>query len=180
MGGGVDAVRLHAAGDVEYALQDEGHVRDAVAFGERGVDGVEARDVGGAVVGGEGDAGEGDGDVGGLELLDDGGEVGLGLFEGKAAKAVVAAELEDDEGGVVGEEAREAVDGVLGGVAGDAVVGDAVVVAGGVEEMLEVVGVGEAGVDAEAGGDGVAETDEERASVGWSGRGLGCGGSFGV
>jgi hypothetical protein len=96
-----------------------------------------------------------------LELLDHGGEVGLGLFEGEAAEAVVASELEDDELRMAGEDAGDAVEAVLGGVAADAGVDDVVVVAAGVEELLEDVGVGLAGVGAEAGGEGVSEADDE-------------------
>jgi len=49
---------------------------------QRGVHGVEFLDVVGAVAWGEGDAGEGCGDVAGLELGEDAGEVRLGLVEG--------------------------------------------------------------------------------------------------
>ena len=133
---------------------------------ERGVHGVEFFDVVGAVVGGESDAGEDDGGAAGLELVDDAVEVGLGLFEGEAAEAVVAAELYDDELGMAGDDAGDAVEAVLGGVAADAGVEDVVVVAAGVEELLEDVGIGLAGLGAVAGGERVAEADEERAGVG--------------
>ena len=91
-----------------------------IFFRERGVHGVELFDVVGAVVRGEGDAGEGDLGAAGLELVDDAVEVDLGLFEGEAAEAVVAAELDDDELGFAGDNAGEAVEAVLGGVAADA------------------------------------------------------------
>ncbi len=56
-------------------------------------------------------------------------EVGAGVCDGEAAEAVVAAELDDDDGGVEGEDGVEALDAVLGGVAADALVDDAVVIA---------------------------------------------------
>ena len=80
-----------------------------------------------------------------LELSEDGGEVGLGLLEGEAAEAVVAAEFYDDDFGVAGEDVVDAIEAVLGGVAGDAGVDDVIVEALGVEVALEVVGVGLAG-----------------------------------
>ena len=59
-GGGVGAVGLHHAGDAVDVLEQEGKHGDAVLPGEQGVGLVELADVVGAVVGREGDAGEGD------------------------------------------------------------------------------------------------------------------------
>ncbi len=100
-------------------------------------------------------------------------EVGAGVGDGEAAEAVVAAELDDDEVGMEGEDVGEALDAVFGGVAADAEVDDAVFVALLVEIGLEVVGVALAGVGAEAGGEGVAEADDEGTVVVGVG---GCGG----
>ncbi len=160
-----------------------------VLLGERGVNGDELGDVVLAVVGREGDAGEGDLDTGVLELLDHLREVGLGLLEGEAAESVVAAELyDDDTAGMAGEAREDAVDAleaVLGGVAADAGVDDAIHEALVVEQELELVGVGVAGLSAVAGGEGVAEAEDERARVvGWVRDGIGgrrsggCGGEL--
>ena len=132
-----------------------------VLLREGGIHGVEFFDVVGAVVGGEGDAGEDYLGAALLELIDDAGEVGLSLLDGQAAEAVVATELYDDDFGVAVDNELDAVEAVLGGVAGDAGVDDVVVVALGVEEALEMVWVGLADVGAEAGGERVAETDDE-------------------
>ena len=153
-------VFLHVAGDVVDVFEEEGEERYVVLLREGGVHGVEFFDVVGAVAGGEGDAGEDDFGAAGLELREDAGEVGLGLLDGQAAEAVVAAELDDYDFGVAVDDELDAAEAVLGGVAGDAGVDDVVVVAVGVEEALEVVGVGLAEVGAEAGGEGVAETDD--------------------
>jgi hypothetical protein len=59
------------------------------------------------------------------------------------------------------EDVGEALDAVLGGVAADPFVVDAIVIVKVIEVGLEVVGIALAGVGAEAGGEGVAETDEE-------------------
>ena len=65
---------------------------------------VELLDVVGAVVGWEGDAGEDDFGSAGFEGWDDVVEVGAGVFDAEAAEAVVAAELDDDDGGLKGED----------------------------------------------------------------------------
>jgi hypothetical protein len=115
-----------------------------------------------------------------LELLDHGGEILLRAFDGKAAEAVVAAELEDDDLGFLGEDAMDAFEGVFGGVAADAGVDDAVAIAGGVEELLKVGGVAGGGIDAVAGGEAVAEAGDDGASVGDVEGGFGvCGPSSG-
>ena len=59
----------------------------------------------------------------------------------------------------------EALDAVLGGVAADALVVDAVADVALVEEGLEVVGIALAGADAGAGGEAVAEADQDGAVV---------------
>ena len=150
--------------------------------GEDGIGAVELMDVVGAVVGREGDAGEDEFGSGGLEGGEDVFEIGAGALDGEASKAVVSAELDDDDGGVEGEDGGEAFDAVLGGVAADAFVDDAVVEAAGVEVALEVVGVALAGVGAVACGEGVAEAGDDGTGVGWGhgrgGRGRGWLGSF--
>ena len=151
---------MHVAGDVVDVFEEEGEERYVVLLREGGVHGVEFFDVVGAIAGGKGDAGENDFGAAGLELREDAGEVGLGLVDGEAAEAVVAAEFYDYDFGVAVDDELDAIEAVLGGVAGDAGVDDVVVVAVGVEEALEVVGVGLAEVGAEAGGEGVAETDD--------------------
>ena len=175
-GGGVRTVGLHHSGDAVDVLEQEGKQGNAVLPGEDGVGLVELADVVGAVVGREGDAGEGDLDAGALERGDDEVEVGASVCDGQAAQAVVAAELDEDDGGVQGENAGETLEGVLGGVAADALVVDAVVDVALVEGGLEVVGVALARAGASSGGERVAETDEEGAMVRGGGFGLRGGG----
>ena len=172
-GGGVDVVWLHEAGDTVDLVEDEGEHGDFVLVGEQDVGLVELADVVAAVAGRDGDAGEGEGETGGFELADDAVEVAAGVGDGEAAEAVVAAELDDDEGGVEIEDAADAGEAVLGGVAADAFVDDAVVVTGLVQVALEEVGVAFAGLGAVAGGEGVAEADEFGTAVGGE-RGVGC------
>jgi len=178
--GGVGVVGLHHAGDAVDVFEQEGQDGDVEFAAEGRVVGGEGVDVVGAVVGGEGDSGDGDFGTGLLKLRDHGLEVGAGGLDLEAAEAVVAAELEDDDLGFHGQDAGEAVDSVLGGVAADALVDDAVVEAFAIEVLLEEVGVALAFVGSVAGGERIAEADEERTFVG-SGIGFGRGraGGFG-
>ena len=159
------SVFLHHAGDSEDALEKKRQQRDAVFFCKQGVGCVEACDVVGAVVGWERDAGEDDGDFAGFEGGYDLIEIGAGVFDAQAAEAVVAAELDDDDGGLQGDDAIDAVDAVLGGVSADALVDDAVVIASGVERGLQVVGIALADFGAVSFGEAVAETDDQGAGV---------------
>jgi hypothetical protein len=151
-GGGVGAVALHHSWNSEDVLEEEWEQGYVVFVANDGVGVGELFDVVGAVVGGEGDAGEDYFGAAGFEGLDDVVEVGAGVGDGEAAEAVVAAELDYDDGRVEGEDGAEALDSVLGGVAADAFVDDAVMIARGVEVGLEIVGIALAGVGAEAGG----------------------------
>lgn len=170
------SVGLHHSIDAEDAFEDKGQERNLIFFCEQGVGVGELLDVVGAVVGWEGDACEDDPGSAGLESGDDFVEVGAGVFDAQAAQAVVATELHDDDCGLESEDAVEAFDTVFGGIAADALVDDTVLVAEGVEVGLEVVGVALAGVGAVAGGETVAETDQEGSCVVCSIRGSGlCG-----
>jgi hypothetical protein len=99
-------------------------------------------------------------------MLDHFGEIALRAFDGKAAEAVVAAELKHDDLRFVGEDAIDALETIFGGVAADAFVDDAVAKTGGVEEMLEISGVAGGGFDAVAGGETVAEAGDDGTLVG--------------
>ena len=118
-------------------------------------------DIVGAVVGRESDAGEDDFAAGVDEGGDDSVEIAARVGDGDAAKAVVAAKFDDDDGGVEAEEVGETVDSVFGGVAADAGVDDFVVVAAVIEVDLEVVGIRVAGLDAVAGSDAVTEAGDD-------------------
>lgn len=159
--GGVDAVGLDGSGHGVDVRVEHGQQRDVVARGDLMVHEIELVNVGLAVVGREGDAGEHDLGVRGEQAGDDGLKIALGDGEGKAAESVVAAEFNDDNGRVHGEDAGEAIDSVLGGVAADAGVDDAVVVAAGVEVMLQRGGPCLAGDEAVACGDAVSIANDD-------------------
>jgi hypothetical protein len=83
-----------------------------------------------------------------------------GIRDGEAAEAVVAAEFDDDDGGMEAQDILQAVDAVLAGVAADAGVHNLIVVAAAVEVGLQVVGIGVAGRNPVACGDAVTEAND--------------------
>ena len=170
-GGGVDAVVLDGVGDVDEVFVDHGDEGGVMLCREVAEDLVELVDVVGAVVGGQGDAGEQDLDVGGFKGGEDLVEIAACLIEREAAEAVVAAEFDEDDFRVEGQDGVEAGDGVFGSGAAGALIDDFVVEAAGVEVALEGVGVGLVGVEAVAGGDAVAEADEQVLAEGLRGQG---------
>lgn len=174
-------VALHHAVDAEDAFEEEGEHGNVVFFREEGVGVVELFDVVGAVVWRKRDAGDNDFGSAGFEGGDDFVQIGTGVFDGEAAEAIVSSELDDDDCGLHGDDGVDTPDAVLGGVAADAFVDDAVVITLCIEVGLEIVGVAFAEFGAVAGGETVAEADDEGALVidgCWRRRRLG-GGRFG-
>ena len=175
LGCGVDAVGLDGSGDGVDVCVEHGQERNVVTGGDLMVHEVELVDVGGAVVGRKRDAGEQDFGMRGEQAGDYGFEIAFGDAEWQSAQAVVAAEFDDDHGGMHGEDAGQSVDGVFGGIAADACVDDAVVVAAGVEVALKRGGVSLVRQEAVAGGDAVSEANEHRLFGGARGEWNECG-----
>ena len=165
VGGGVSVVVLHHAVNAVDPFQKEWEQGHLIFFGEQDVGLVELPDVIGPVVGRKGDAGEDDTGTAGFECADDLVEVCARIFNAKAAETVVATELYDHYCRLHGDDAVDALDAIFGGVAADALVGDAIVIAFRVEISLEIVGVAFAGFGAVAGGEAVAEADDQWALV---------------
>lgn len=161
----MDAVVLHHALDAVDTLEDEGEKGIVVVGGDGFVHGFEVADVVGAVVAGERDTEDDDLGAAGGEAGGELDEVVAGTAQGNAAEAVVAAELEEDDFRRIAKGVVHAIDAALGGVAADACVDDAVAEAFFVEEFLEDVGIGLACFEAEAGGDAVAEAENDGAIV---------------
>jgi hypothetical protein len=156
-GGGMNAVVLNGAGDGVDVGVEHGKQGDVILGSDEAEGFIEGLNVIGAIVGGEGDAGENNFAAGVEEGGDDGVEIAAGIGDGDAAQAVVAAEFDNDDGGMEAEDVLYAVDAVFACVAADAGVNDPVAVATVVKGGLEVVGPGVAGIDAEARGDAVSE-----------------------
>jgi len=161
-GGGVDAVGLDCAGDVDQIFVDHGH-EGWVVFGCEVTENlVKLLNVIMAVVGRKGDAGKQDLGVRvfkrGQHLV----EVAAGLVGGKAAKTVVAAEFYDYDLGAQEKDGAEIGHGILGCGAAGALIDHFVVEAAAVQVSLQRVGIGLAGLEAVAGGDAVAVADQNR------------------
>jgi hypothetical protein len=168
--GGVNTVGLHAAcGAVDVLKQkrEQGHV---ILLSQERVDPVELADVIRSVVRGQGDAAEYDLCSRMLQGGNDLVEVLACAIDGQAAKTIIPAEGDDDEGRLQGEHIVQPFDAVLRRVAADAGIHHAVVKAFGVEILLEKVGITVAGIGAVACSQAVAKGDDDRAVV----LGLGC------
>jgi putative ABC transport system ATP-binding protein len=155
------AVGLERAGDVDEVLINHGHKRDVVLSRERAEDAVEVADVVLPVVGRQGDAGNEYANAGLPQRSDDLVEVLAAFGQGQSAQAVIAAELDDDDGGVEAQNAGQVGERVGGGGAAGAEVAHRVVVTLGFEHLLKLVRIGLAVGQAAAGGDAVAVADEQ-------------------
>ena len=89
-------------------------------------------------------------------------EIAACLVGRKAAEAVVAAEFNDDDVGVHGQDGIQIGNGVFGRGAAGSLIVDLVVVAEVVEIALQHVGKSLPWVETETGGDAVAEANQER------------------
>lgn len=89
-------------------------------------------------------------------------EVTAGLIGGQPAKPVVAAELDDDHLGMQHHYRMKTGDRILGGSSAGSLIIDCVVIAAGVEIPLQCVRVRLPSLQTVAGGDTVAEADNDR------------------
>src|ERR1700744_4952327 len=123
----MNAVCLDGAGLLIDAFVEHGQQWDMMIPCCITKDSVEALDVISAVIGRERDAGEQDADVRREQRVDDGAQILACDLHGKAAQAVVAAELNEDDVGMHGDDTVDARYGVFGGVATHALIGYAIV-----------------------------------------------------
>jgi hypothetical protein len=162
---GVDAVGLHAASSAVDILKQKGEQGHVILLSQQCVDFVELADVIRAVVRRQGDAAEHDlcsrVPQGGDNLI----EILACAVDGQAAKTIVAAEGDDDEGRLQGEHVIQPFDAVLRRVAADAGIHHAVVKAFGVEILLKKVWITVASVGAVACSQAVAKGNDDRAIV---------------
>jgi len=170
-GGGMDAVGLDGAGDVDQVFVDHGHEGGVVLGGQFAEELIELPDVLLAVIGRQRDAGEQRFHMSGFESGEHLVEIAARLGERQAAQAVVAAEFDNDDSGMQRQNGAQIGDGVFGGCAAGALIDDFVVKAVSVKVALQGVGEGLAGLEAISGGDAVSVADQERSVGGsqWSG-----------
>lgn len=133
---GVNAVLLDGSGDIDKI--DVNHGNDCgVMFGcHRGKDRVKLADVIGTKVRRKGDTGEQDFDVRALECGEDSIKIIPGQIERKSPEAIVAAKLDDHDGGMHADDGPDTGQGILGGGSAGPLVGDYVVIAKLVEVSL--------------------------------------------
>ena len=162
---GVDAVGLHAARSAVDILKQKGEQGYVILLSQQCVDFVELADVIRAVVRRQRDAAEHDlcsrVPQGGDNLI----EILACAVNGQAAKTIVAAEGDDDEGRLQGEHVIQPFDAVLRRVAADAGIRHAIVKAFGVEILLKKIGITVAGIGAVARSQAVAKGNDDRAIV---------------
>ena len=157
---GVDAVGLHAASSAVDILKQKGEQGHMILLSQRCVDFVELADVVRAVVRRQRDAAEHDlcprVPQGGDNLI----KILACAVDGQAAKTIVAAERDDDQGRLQGEYIVQPFDAVLRRIAADAGIHHAIVKAFGVEILFEKVWIAVAGIGAVACSQAVAEGND--------------------
>ena len=162
---GVDAVGLHAASRAVDILKQKGEQGYVILLSQRCVDCIELADVVRPVVRRQRDTTEHDlcprVPQGGDNLI----EILASAVDGQAAKTIVAAEGDDDEGRLQGDHIVQPFDAVLRRVAADAGIHHAVVKAFGVEILLEKVRITVAGIGAVACSQAVAKGNDDWAIV---------------
>jgi hypothetical protein len=180
---GVKAIGLHAAGNAINVLEQEGKHWHTIFAGQRDINFVELADVIRAVIGRQRNTAEHNLGACVLERRDDPVEVLPGAFDGKAAKAIVAPEGDDDEGWLQRQYIVKAFHTILCGVAADACVDHVIMKACRIEILLQKIGIAVAGISSIAGGEAVAKGNDDWAVVMWCGdwlpsgssrRGLSC------
>jgi hypothetical protein len=171
-GRAVDAVLLHGSGNGVDVREEEGKQRDVELFRREHVSFIDRVNVVLTIVRREGDAGERNLDSGVLEGGDDGVEVGARGGDGKAAKSVVASELDDNNGRMRGDDVQGTVDAIFGGVSAYAHVEDTVVVATRIQKLLQVIWVAVSGRGAVASGETVSKAGDD--GRGFLGESKGC------
>jgi len=167
----VDAVGLDGSGHVDEVLVDHGHKGCVVFARQVAEDLFELPDVILAVVGGQGNAGEQNFEVGVFKSCEYLVEVAARLVEGQAAQTVVAAELDEDDFRVQSQNGTQSCDGVLGGGATGALVLHHVTVVIPIQVSLQGIGEGLTDLESIAGGDAVAVAGQDGPVGGLSLRG---------
>lgn len=162
---GVDAVGLHAAGNAIDVLEQKRQQRHMILPGQESVGFVELPDVVRAIVGRKCDAAQHHLDARMLERRDNAIEIAARALDGKTTQAIVAAKRNDGERGFESEHIIEAVNAIFGRVAADAGVDDVIGKAFRVEVFLQKIRVAVAAVGSVAGGEAIAERDDDRAGI---------------
>lgn len=141
-GGGMNAVGLNGAWDSDQVFVDHWHDGGVVTGGEIDKDFVELLYIVGPVIRRQGNTGKQYFDVRVDERRKHQIEIVARLFKREPAKTIVAAEFDDDDGGMQQQDGVKTGNGVFCGGPAGAFVEDVVVVAELVKIALQVVGIG--------------------------------------
>ncbi len=163
--GGMNAVGLHAAGNPIRAQQQEWLQRYMVLGRQQRIGLVELMNVVGAVIGWQGYAAQHHLDAGVLQRSHNLIEIFPGVGDGQSAQSVVSAEGHDHQHRLEPQCVLQPIDPVFGGVSADALVDDLVVIALRVQILFQEVRIAVTRVGAEAGGETIAEGDDDRTAV---------------
>ena len=136
----MNSILLDGAGDGDEVFIDHWHKGHMMPRSKRVENLVEGLDVVGAVVWGKRNSSQQDLDMRGFESGEDLFKITPSLIERKAAKTIVAAELDNDNFGMNAHDGGKSYNGVFGGGSAGALIDDLVVVALGVELALQGVG----------------------------------------
>lgn len=156
----MDAVRLDGARNVNKVFVDHGNEGDAGTGGRLPKDLIEGVNVIGAVVRRKRNAAQQHTDVRMQQSGEHDVEILPGGRERQSAQTIVAAELDDDHGGMQAQNSRQALHGILGGGAAGAKVHNLIAVAELVEITAQCIRVRLSGGQPVAGGDTVSKADE--------------------
>src|ERR1700742_2978723 len=140
-----------------------------ILAGQRKVSFVELADVVRAVIGRQRDTAEHNLDACVLKRRDDPVEVLSGAFDGKAAKAIIAAEGDNHDGWFQRQYIVKASHAIFCSVAANACIDYVIMEAFCVEILLQKIGIAVAGISSIAGGETVAKGNDRRAIVMWRG-----------
>lgn len=138
----MNSIRLQRAGLAYQVLIHHRHKRNMMFRGKFAVHLIEIADVVGAVIWRKGNAGEENMAVHRGQRAQQRVEILAGFTERKPAEAVVAPELDNDDGGMQGKQGLHSGNGILCRSATGAHVSDLVVVAELIEIALQIGGIG--------------------------------------
>ncbi len=138
----MNAVSLNGSGDAHEVFVNHRNDRHMMRGGEIEEELIELMNIVRTVVRGQGDPGEQNFDVRVAESSEDRIQIAARDVERKAAQAVIAAELDDDQRGMFVHDARHLSDGVFGGGSAGAAIDDLYVVFEPVEVALEGIWIG--------------------------------------
>jgi len=171
----MNPVRLHHIRVLVDVDEQKRKGTEVILLRQRGKHSGKGADVIGTVVRRQRNAQQNQGNVCLFQTDDHLLEILFGGFDRDTSKAIIAAEFQEDQSGMGGENVIDTREAIGGGVAAHALILDAILVAVLIKKILQIVGI--AG-PRNAGSKAIPEGDDDRTIIGRSlGRGWGGGGT---